>query len=156
MIIPAKQSAEFVANMENVLDVNKRPFSKDYPVVCMDESPKQQIKNTRLPIKMVKGRKKRVDYEYARYGVCNIFIANEPLKGLSMEKITQRKTKKDWAVFIQEIADELYKDAKKITLAMDNLNTHKPRLLYEAFEPKKGKEIWDRFICCYTKTRKLA
>ncbi len=72
-IIPPKQSVEFMANVENLLDVYKCPFSKDYLVVCMDESPKQLIKNTRLPIKMVKGREKRVDYEYARCGVCNIF-----------------------------------------------------------------------------------
>ena len=89
-----------MANMENVLDVYKRPFSEDYPVVCMDESPKQLIKETRLPIKMEKGREKRVDYEYVRCGVCNIFMANEPLKGKRMVKITERKTKKDWAVFI--------------------------------------------------------
>ncbi len=136
--------------MENVLDVYKRPFSKDYPVVCMDESPKQLIKETRLPIKMEKGREKRVDYEYARFGVCNIFMANEPLKGKRMVKITERKTKKDWAVFIKEIADKLYKDAKKITLVMDNLNTHKPSSLYEAFEPKEAKRIWDRFEFVFT------
>jgi len=136
--------------MENVLDVYKRPFSKDYPVVCMDESPKQLIKETRLPIKMKKGSEKRVDYEYARCGVCNIFMANEPLKGKRMVKITERKTKKDWAVFIKEIADKLYKDAKKITLVMDNLNTHKPSSLYEAFEPKEAKRIWDRFEFVFT------
>ena len=136
--------------MENVLDVYKRPFSKDYPVVCMDESPKQLIKETRLPIKMKKGMEKRVDYEYARCGVCNIFMANEPLKGKRMVKITERKTKKDWAVFIKEIADKLYKDAKKITLVMDNLNTHKPSSLYEAFEAKEAKRIWDRFEFVFT------
>ena len=136
--------------MENVLDVYKRPFSKDYPVVCMDESPKQLIKETRLPIKMKKGMEKRVDYEYARCGVCNIFMANEPLKGKRMVKITERKTKKDWAVFVKEIADKLYKDAKKITLVMDNLNTHKPGSLYEAFEAKEAKRIWDRFEFVFT------
>jgi transposase len=139
-----------VANMENILDVYKRPFSKDYPVVCMDESPKQLIKETRLPIKMKKGMEKRVDYEYARCGVCNIFMANEPLKGKRVVKITKRKTKKDWAVFIKEIADKLYKDAKKITLVMDNLNTHKPSSLYETFEPKEAKRIWDRFEFVFT------
>ncbi len=86
--------------MENVLDDYKRPFSKDYPVVCMDESPKQLIKNTRLPLKMVTGWEKRVDYEYACCGVCNIFMANELLKGYRMVKITERKTKKDCAVYI--------------------------------------------------------
>ena len=136
--------------MENVLDVYKRPFSNDYPVVCMDESPKQLIKETRLPIKMKKGSEKRVDYEYARCGVCNIFMANEPLEGKRMVKITKRKTKKDWAVFIKEIADKYYKNAKKITLVMDNLNTHKPSSLYEAFKPREAKRIWDRFEFVYT------
>jgi len=136
--------------MENVLDVYKRPFSKDYPVICMDESPKQLIKETRLPIKMKKGMEKRIDYEYIRCGVCNIFMVNEPLKGKRTVKITERKTKKDWAVFIKEIADEHYKDAKKITLVMDNLNTHKPSSLYEAFEAKEAKRIWDRFEFIYT------
>jgi len=136
--------------MENVLDVYKRPFSQDSPVVCMDESPKQLIKETRLPIKMKKGSEKRIDYEYARCGVCNIFMANEPLKGKRMVKITERKTKKDWAVFIKEIADEYYKNAKKITLVMDNLNTHRPSSLYEAFEPKEAKRIWDRFEFIFT------
>ncbi len=84
-----------MANIENVLDVYKRAFSKDYPVVCMYESPKQPIKNTRLPIKMVRSRDERVDYEYARCGVCNIFMADEPLKDQRMVKITERKTKKD-------------------------------------------------------------
>jgi len=149
-IIPPKESAEFMVNMENVLDVYKRPFSEDYPVVCMDESFKQLIKETRLPIKMKKGREKRVDYEYARHGVCNIFMANEPLKGKRMVKITERKTKKDWAVFIKEIADKLYKDAKKITLVMDNLNTPKPSSLYTEFEPKEAKRIWDRFDFVFT------
>jgi transposase len=136
--------------MENVLDVYKRPFSNDYPVVCMDESPKQLIRETRLPLKMKKGMEKRVDYEYARCGVCNIFMANEPLKGKRMVKITERKTKKDWSEFIREIADIHYKHAKKITLVMDNLNTHKPSSLYETFEPKEAKRIWDRFEFVFT------
>jgi hypothetical protein len=136
--------------MENVLDVYKRPFSKDYPVVCMDESPKQLIKETRTPIKMSKGKEKKVDYEYARCGVCNIFMANEPLQGKRIVKITERKTKKDWAVFIKEIADVHYKSAKKITLVMDNLNTHKPGSLYDTFKPQEAKRIWDRFEFVYT------
>jgi transposase len=147
-LIPAKQSADFVANMENVLDIYKRPYSSDYPVVCMDESPKQLIAETRIAEKMKDGSK-LVDYEYARKGVCNIFIANEPLVGKRTIKITERKTKKDWAEFIKEIA-EGYKDAKKITLVMDNLNTHKASSLYDRFEPKEAKRIWDRFEFVYT------
>ncbi len=149
-LIPKANGGEFVANMEKVLDCYKRPFSKEYPLVCMDESPKQLIKETRLPIKMAPGQDKRVDYEYERCGVCNIFIANEPLSGKRTVKVTERRTKQDWALFIKEIADIHYKDAKKITLVMDNLNTHKAASLYETFKPEEAKRIWDRFEFIYT------
>jgi len=134
--------------MENVLDVYKRPYSSDYPVVCMDESPKQLIAETRIGERMENGSKV-IDYEYSRKGVCNIFMANEPLAGKRTVKITERKTRKDWAVFIKEIAEN-YKDAKKITLVMDNLNTHTAGSLYEKFTPKEAKQIWDRFEFVYT------
>jgi transposase len=134
--------------MENVLDVYKRPYSPDNPVVCMDESPKQLIGETRITNKMKDGCKLQ-DYEYSRKGVCNIFMANEPLSGKRIVKITERKTKQDWAEFIKDIADE-YPKAKKITLVMDNLNTHKPASLYEKYEPKQAKELWDRFEFVYT------
>ncbi len=147
-VIPAKQSSDFVANMENVLDVYKRPYSKKFPVVCMDESPKQLIAETRMPEKM-KDASKLVDYEYSRKGVCNIFIANEPLAGKRIVKITKRKTKVDWAEFIKQIADD-YEDAEKITLVMDNLNTHKAGSLYDRFHPEEAKQIWDRFEFVYT------
>lgn len=134
--------------MENVLDVYKRPYSKYFPVVCMDESPKQLIAETRVTDKLKDGTK-LIDFEYSRKGVCNIFIANEPLAGKRYVKITERKTKKDWALFIKEIADN-YQDAKKITLVMDNLNTHKASSFYEAFSPEKAKQLWDRFEFVFT------
>jgi uncharacterized protein YxeA len=134
--------------MENVLDVYKRPYSEKNPVVCMDESPKQLISETRKPEKMKDGST-LTDYEYARKGVCNIFIANEPLAGKRMVKITKRKTKVDWAEFIKEISEK-YNDADKITLVMDNLNTHKPGSLYDTFNPEEAKRIWDRFEFIYT------
>ena len=146
--MPAVQSSDFVANMENVLDVYKRPYSEDYPVICMDESPKQLIAETRIAEKLQDGTK-LVDYEYSRKGVCNIFIANEPLAGKRIVKITQRKTKKDWAMFIKDIARQ-YRDAKKITLVMDNLNTHKAGSLYEAFEPEEAKSLWGKFDFVFT------
>ena len=146
--MPAIQSSDFVANMENVLDVYKRPYSEDYPVVCMDESPKQLIAETRIAEKLKDGTK-LVDYEYSRKGVCNIFIANEPLAGKRTIKITKRKTKKDWAMFIKDIAMQ-YRDAKKITLIMDNLNTHKAGSLYDTFEPEEAKSLWDRFDFVFT------
>lgn len=138
-----------MANMEMVLDVYKRPFDPLHPVVCMDESPKQLIAETKLPIPASPGRVARHDYEYRRCGVCNIFLACEPLAGKRMVRVTERKTKQDWACFLEEIADR-YESAKKITLVMDNLNTHEPGALYETFKPERAKELWDRFEFVYT------
>lgn len=114
--------------MESVLDVYKTLYDKRYPVVCMDESPKQLIKQMRIPISRKPGMDAREDYEYARNGVANIFMANEPLRGKRYIKIKSSKTKKDWAYFIKHIADRLYPEAAKIRLVMDNLNTHLMRL----------------------------
>ena len=148
-MIPPEQNGSFVANMEMVLDVYKRPYNARYPVVCMDESPKQLIAETRTPIPASPGRPYRSDYEYKRCGVCNIFMASEPLAGKRIVKITERKTKRDWALFLEEIADH-YQEAEKITLVMDNLNTHTPGALYETFCPDKAKALWDRFEFVYT------
>jgi len=135
--------------MEMVLDVYKRPYNAQYPVVCMDESPKQLIAETKTPIPAAPGRPYRSDYEYKRCGVCNIFMASEPLAGKRIVKITERKTKRDWALFLEEIADQ-YQEAERITLVMDNLNTHTPGALYETFCPDKAKALWDRFEFVYT------
>ncbi len=138
-----------MANMERVLDVYKRPFDPRYPVVCMDESPKQLIAETRTPVPVSPGQPEKHDYEYKRCGMCNIFLACEPLTGNRMVKVTERKTKQDWAYFLEEIADR-YKTAEKITLVIDNLNTHDPGSFYEAFPPDKAKAVWDRFEFVYT------
>ena len=135
--------------MEKVLEVYKRPYNEKRPIVCMDESPKQLIGETKTPIPAKLGSNEKYDYEYIRKGVCNIFIANEPLAGKRYIKVTERKTKRDWACFIEEIALE-YKDADKITLVMDNLETHKPGSLYETFPAAKAKWLWDRFEFIYT------
>jgi len=135
--------------MENVLSVYKRPFDPMNPVICMDESPKQLIKETKKPIKMKPGSEEKHDYEYWRNGVCNIFMSNEPLSGKRYVKVTERKTKKDWALFISQIAEQ-NKNVEKITLVMDNLGTHKPGALYEIFPPEKAKAILDRFEFVYT------
>jgi hypothetical protein len=139
-----------VANMEMVLDVYKTPYNKAIPVICMDESPKQLIKETRSPIARKPGSDAKEDFEYERCGVANIFMVNEPLAGLRHVKVTERKTKKDWALFIKEIADEHYPTAEKIRLVMDNLATHKAAALYDAFAPEEAKRIWDRFEFIYT------
>jgi len=135
--------------MEKVLDVYKLPYDEDYPVVCMDESPKQLIEDiATTPISP--GQDARVDYEYIRHGMVNIFIANEPLKGNRLVEVTEFKTKKDWAKFVKRIADEMYPDAKKIKLVMDNFKTHDASAFYEAFEPEEAKRIWDRFEFIFT------
>jgi hypothetical protein len=135
--------------MEQVLDVYKRPYNPDFPVVCMDESPKQLIKETKVPVPMKSGQPGRQDFEYERCGVSNIFMVSEPLKGKRYVKVTERRTKAEWAMLVKEIAG-YYKDAEKITLVMDNLSTHKPSALYEAFAPQEAKKIWDRFEFIYT------
>ncbi len=135
--------------MEMVLDVYKRPFDPRYPVVCMDESPKQLIAETRIPIPASPGQPIKHDYEYRRCGMCNIFIACEPLAGNRMVKVTERKTRQDWAYFLEEIAAQ-YETAEKITLVMDNLNTHSPGSFYETFPPDKARALWDRFEFVYT------
>jgi hypothetical protein len=135
--------------MELVLDVYKRPFDPRYPVVCMDESPKQLIAETKVPIPASPGRATKYDYEYRRCGLCNIFLACEPLAGKRTVKITERKTMSDWACFMEEIAGQ-YEHAEKITLVMDNLNTHNAGSFYEEFPPDKAKALWNRFEFVYT------
>lgn len=148
-MIPPEQNGSFVANMEMVLDVYKRPFNFRFPVVCMDESPKQLIGETKVPITASPGHPAKYDYEYKRCGVCNIFMACEPLAGKRIVKITERRTKRDWAYFLEEIAAQ-YENAEKITLVMDNLNTHTPGSFYETFQPEKAKALWNRFEFIYT------
>lgn len=135
--------------MEKVLDVYRRPYDQRRPVVCMDESPRQLIDEVKTPVPAAPGRPARYDYEYKRHGTCNVFMANEPLAGKRMVKITERRTKRDWALFLADIARS-YPEAEAITLVMDNLNTHKPGSLYETFTPQEAKRLWDRFEFVYT------
>ena len=148
-MIPPQGNADFAAAMEKVLDVYRRPYHAALPVVCMDETPRQLIRETRMPIPAGPGQPARHDYEYARCGTCNVFMAAEPLAGRRLTKVTERKTKIDWAQFLGDIAAR-YGDATKITLVMDNLNTHRPGALYEAFPPAQAKALWDRFEFVYT------
>ncbi len=127
----------------------KRPWDALHPVICMDESPKQLIAETRTPIPCSTGKPARYDYEYRSCGTCNIFLACEPLAGKRMVKITDRRTKQDWAQFLQDIAKE-YSQADIITLIMDNLNTHMPGSLYDSYPPEIAKELWNRFEFVYT------
>lgn len=148
-MIPPEHNGNFVANMERVLDVYKRPFDTFRPVVCMDESPKQLIGEVRPPTPASSGQVAKQDYEYRRLGVCNVFLACEPLAGKRLVTVSERKTKGDWALFLELIANQ-YCNADKITLVMDNLNTHEPGALYETFPPDKAKALWDRFEFVYT------
>jgi len=148
-VIPPKQNGSFVAQMELVLDVYKRPFDPKHPVICMDESPKQLIGESKRPIPASPGQLARYDYEYRRLGMCNVFLACEPLAGKRIVEITERKTGKDWAIFLEEIARQ-YENADKITLVMDNLRTHKPGSFYEIFPPEKARSLWERFEFVYT------
>ena len=135
--------------MEQVLDVYKQAYDKNYPVVCMDESPKQLIED--LASTSIKtGQDARRDYEYIRHGMVNIFMANEPLKGKRLVEITEYKTKKDWAKFMKRIANEMYPEAKKIRLVMDNFKTHASSAFYEIFTPEEAKKLRDRFEFIYT------
>jgi len=134
--------------MEQVLDIYKKPYDKLHPVVCMDESPKQLIE-AKGQIAISPGQERKVDYEYIRHGMVNIFMANEPLCGKRLVKITERKTKKDWASFVKDIS-ESYADADKITLVMDNLRTHTLSAFYEAFSPEEARRLRKRFEFVFT------
>ncbi len=148
-MIPPQGNAEFVAAMEKVLDVYRRPYDAAFPVVCMDETPRQLIRETRTPVAMSPGQPARYDYEYQRCGTCNVFMATEPLAGKRMTQVTERRTRTDWAQFLSDIAAR-YRDATRITLVMDNLNTHRPGAFYEAYPPAQAKALWDRFEFVYT------
>lgn len=136
--------------MEDVLDVYQRSFADDEVLVCMDETSKQHIKETRTPLNTQPGEVAKYDYEYERAGVSNLFMLFAPLEGWRHVKVTERHTKIDWAVLIRELVDEHYADKRKIVLVMDNLNTHKLSSLYEAFEPEEAHRIAQRLEIHYT------
>jgi hypothetical protein len=136
--------------MEDVLEVYKRPYDPKRPVVCLDETSKQLIGELVAPVPALPGQVARYDYEYVRNGGANIFMVFEPLGGKRDVEVTDRRTKKDWALCVRKIADQLYPDAEKIVLVEDNLNTHTPASLYEAFEPVEAKRLADRFESHYT------
>lgn len=136
--------------MEDVLEVYHRPEDPDQPTVCMDEASRQLVSETRLPLPAKPGMARRVDYEYRREGTANIFMLFEPLKGKRVVKVTRRRTRGDWAWLIRDLVDVHYPRARKITLVMDNLNTHSGASLYEAFEPAEARRIFDRLEIHYT------
>lgn len=148
--IPTQADAEMVYHMEDVLEVYTRPYDPRRPQVCMDEVNTQLLSDTREPLPMEPGKPKREDYEYVREGVCNVFLACEPLAGKRYTMVAAQRTKQEWAAFIRRLSDEYYPDAHKIVLVMDNLNTHTLASLYEVFPVKEARRLAQRFEVHYT------
>jgi hypothetical protein len=149
-VIPPKHDAEFVACMEDVLDIYERPYDCRFPVVCMDEQPVQLINETRLELSIEPGQPQRYDYEYRRNGTAVNFMFTEPLASWRKVDIRETKTMIDWAEEIRILLDVDYADAEKVILICDNLNTHKIASLYVAFEPQQAKRLRDRLEMHYT------
>jgi hypothetical protein len=136
--------------MEDILDVYTRKHDKNYPVVCMDESPRQLIGEARTPLPGRKGTVKKYDTEYVRNGTCELFMFVAPLEGWRKVTATERRTKIDWALRIKELVEVDFSEAEKIVLVMDNLNTHKIGSLYEAFSPEQAKRLREKLEIHYT------
>jgi DDE superfamily endonuclease len=149
-VIPPDHNAEFVAAMEDVLEVYHRPYDPDRPVVCFDETSKQLIKETRAPISQSLGRPATSDYECERNGAANLFMMFEPLAGQRHVKVTERRTAVDYAHAVREVVDVHYPQARTIVPVQDNLNTHKPASLYEAFPPEEARRIITKLEVHYT------
>ena len=136
--------------MEDVLEVYQRPYDGNEVLVCMDETSKQQVKETRVPRPAAPGLSAAYDYEYERNGVSSLFMLFAPLDGWRRVEVRERRTKVDWAHVIKKLVDENYPDRDRIVLVMDNLNTHKLSSLYEAFEPAEARLIAERLEIHYT------
>jgi hypothetical protein len=149
-VIPPDANAAFVAAMEDVIEVYHRPHDPDRPVVCVDETSKQLIVETRTPIPAKPGQPKRVDYEYQRNGTANLFMMFAPLEGWREVKVTDRHAATDYAQVLKELSDTHFPQASKIVLVQDNLSTHKPASLYEAFPAKEARRLAERFEWHYT------
>ena len=149
-MIPPKANGAFVAAMENVLDVYKRPHDPARPLVCLDETSKQLVAETREPIPMQPGQPARYDYEYERRGTANAFMLFAPLEGWRHVKVTERRTAVDYAHVLKELSDVHFATAAKIVLVQDNLNTHVQAALYEAFPPQEARRLVERFEWHYT------
>jgi transposase len=136
--------------MEDVLEVYKRPLDDERPLLCMDEMPKQLLSETREPLPVAAGKPARQDYEYKRGGVADVFMVFEPLVGKRYIEITDQRRREEWARVMQKVSDELYPQAEKIVVVMDNLNTHTPAAFYQVFEPEEARRLVERFEFHYT------
>lgn len=148
--IPPKCNAEFVCAMEHVLSVYTRPYDANHPLVCFDEKSKQLVGEVCKPIPAAAGRAECHDYEYVRNGTANLFLLVEPLRGWRQVDVTTRRTKLDFAKQMKELVDAHYPDATKITLVMDNLNTHRLSCLYEAFAPIEARRLIEKIEVVHT------
>jgi hypothetical protein len=149
-VIPPEANAAFVAAMEDVLEVYQRSHDPERPLVCLDETSKQMVAETRAPIPAQPGQKARHDYEYERNGVANLFMIFAPLEGWRHVKVTDHHAAIDYAQVLKELSDTHFPSAAKIVLVQDNLSTHKPASLYEAFPAVEARRLNERFEWHYT------
>ncbi len=149
-VIPPEADAEFVANMEDVLETYAKPYDPNVPVLCMDEQPVQLVKDVKTPIAATKSKPKRIDYEYERAGVANVFMFTEPLSGWREITIREKKTKVDWAIAMAELLEGRYAKCEKVIVVCDNLNTHTMGAFYEVFEPERARSMVRRIEFHYT------
>jgi hypothetical protein len=136
--------------MEDILDLYESEYDPENPVICVDEKPYQLLDNLIKPIPIKKGKVQKIDYEYKREGTCNIFMISEPFNGFRSCKVSQQRTKKDFAQLLKDLSDKYYPKAETIRLVMDNLNTHKLSVLYEYFPPEEARRLVRRFEVHYT------
>ena len=149
-VIPPQEDAEFVAQMEAVLEVYAQPYDAEHPVICMDEQPIQLQKEVRQPQPESLKTGKRVDYEYERAGTASLFMFSEPLVGWRQVTVRERRTKIDWAMEVAELLEGRYADCPSVRLVCDNLNTHTKGAFYQAFEPDRARRLVSRLEFCYT------
>ena len=142
--------ADFVWRMEDVLDLYARPYDARHPVVCFDEQPRQLVEEIRTPLPRAPGRPERVDYEYRRRGTANLFLLFEPLAGRRHVEVTERRTAVDFAHQMRALVDVHYPEAERIAVVLDNLSTHSPAALYQAFPPAEAHRILRRLEFHYT------
>jgi hypothetical protein len=136
--------------MEDVLEIYQRPLDPARPVICMDETSKQLVGETRVVLPAQPGQPRREDYEYERHGVANLFLFCEPLTGWREVQVTERRTRIEWAEAMRELSERRYPTAQRITVVLDNLNTHGPASFYEAFAPEEARRLAERFEFHYT------
>ncbi|MEL6855818.1 MAG: IS630 family transposase [Cyanobacteria bacterium J06607_13] len=149
-VIPPEADGEFVAQMEEVLDVYAQPYDAGCPVICMDEQPIQLQKEVAQPIEATATHPRRVDYEYERAGTASIFMFTEPLNGWRQATVRERRTKVDWAIEVAALLEGRYANCPQVRLVCDNLNTHTKGAFYQAFEPERARQLVRRIQFCYT------